>query len=317
MTEPQLAKLERVDLRTAWKSEPADFTPWLAKEENLALLGETLGMTLVLEEQEKDVGPFRADILCKEPQTDQWVLIENQLERTDHTHLGQIITYAAGLNAVTVVWIAASFTEEHRAALDWLNEITGEGADFFGVQVELYRIGDSPAAPHFTFASKPNAWSKRVLRRDGEGRQWDEESFFAELEKRAPAGVVPARRLLDWTKQNMPDIYWGRGARSGSFFPGLQLGSIWQGAFAVWTYGRLELQFQWMRKRPVFDDDEKRLDLLRRLNDEADLGIPEDGVDFRPAVDLDIFADHPSRLEALLNVFDWYVGELKAFHARS
>jgi hypothetical protein len=99
---------------------------------------------------------------------DQWALIENQLERTDHRHLGQLLTYAAGLNAVTIVWIAERFTEEHRAALDWLNEITGEGTDFFGLEIELWRIGDSPAAPKFNMASKPNDWSRKVTRAAGQ-----------------------------------------------------------------------------------------------------------------------------------------------------
>jgi hypothetical protein len=212
-----------------------------------------------------------------------------------------------------VIWIAARFTEEHRAALDWLNEITSEGTNFFGVEVELWRIGDSPIAPKFNIVSKPNAWSKRVPKAADGGRQWDEESFFAALEKRSAAAVEPARRLLDWAKQNMSNIYWGRGARSGSFFPGLQLGSNWHGGFAVWTYARLEFQFQTMRTRPVFDDDEKRLELLRKLNNEVGLDVPEDRIGFRPAVNLDIFAD-PSRLTALLGVFNWYLGELKSYY---
>src|SRR5882672_9937256 len=118
MSTPNLGRLRKVDLREAWSSENSDFTPWLAQEENLKLLGEAIGIELELEWQEKDVGPFRADILCKDTATDDWVLIENQLERTDHCHLGQLITYAAGLNAVTIVWIAERFTQEHRAALD-------------------------------------------------------------------------------------------------------------------------------------------------------------------------------------------------------
>jgi hypothetical protein len=117
----ELGKLERVDLRDIWTSEASDFTPWLARERNLEILGDTLGIELELEAQEKAVGPFRADILCKDIATDSWVLIENQLERTDHTHLGQLLTYASGLEAVTIVWIAARFTEEHRSTLDWLN----------------------------------------------------------------------------------------------------------------------------------------------------------------------------------------------------
>ena len=155
-------RLERVDLRTGWLSEAQHFTPWLASEDNLALLGETLAIELELEAQERAVGPFRADILCKDTADGGWVLIENQLERTDHTHLGQLITYAAGLQAVTIVWIAARFTEEHRAACDWLNEVTAENIRIFGLEVELWRIESSPVAPKFNIVSKPNDWSKSV-----------------------------------------------------------------------------------------------------------------------------------------------------------
>jgi hypothetical protein len=157
-----LSRLERVDLREAWVSESGDFTPWLAKPENLDLLGDTIGMELELEAQETSVGPFRADILCKNTATNQWILIENQLERTDHCHLGQLLTYAAGLKAVTIVWIAERFTEEHRAALDWLNEITEDTFTFFGLEIELWRIADSPVAPKFNVVCKPNDWSKTV-----------------------------------------------------------------------------------------------------------------------------------------------------------
>ncbi len=157
-----LGRLERVDLRTVWTSESDDFTPWLAQEENIRLLGEALDLILEVQAQEKEVGPFRADILCKNLDDDSWVLIENQLERTDHTHLGQLLTYAAGLEAVTIVWIAQRFTEEHRAALDWLNEITDERITFFGLEVELWRIGESPAAPKFNIVSKPNDWSRNI-----------------------------------------------------------------------------------------------------------------------------------------------------------
>src|SRR4029079_16711090 len=116
-------------------------------EENIAELGRAIGIEeLELEAKEQNVGPFRADILCKDGMGN-WVLVENQLERTDHSHLGQLLTYAAGLKAVTIVWIAQHFTEEHRAALDWLNEITDERISFFGLEIELWRIGESPIAP--------------------------------------------------------------------------------------------------------------------------------------------------------------------------
>ena len=162
---PELGKLERVDLRTIWESENVDFTPWLAKEENLEMLGETIGISLELEATEKNVGLFRADILCKnmgDDSKESWVLIENQLERTNHTHIGQLLTYAAGLDAVTIVWVASKFTEQHRATLDWLNKITDEEFQFFGLEVEAWKIGDSLAAPKFNVISKPNNWSKSI-----------------------------------------------------------------------------------------------------------------------------------------------------------
>ena len=162
MKAPALGRLQRHDLRNIWVSEATDFTPWLAQPENLAMLGETLGLTLELEAQERAVGPFRADILCRDIGNGHWVLIENQLERTNHSHLGQLLTYASGLDAVTIVWIAAQFTEEHRSTLDWLNKITDDSFRFFGLEVELWRIGDSPAAPKFNIVSKPNDWSHSV-----------------------------------------------------------------------------------------------------------------------------------------------------------
>lgn len=157
-----LARLEQVDLRDVWETEAGDFTPWLAEEDNIALLSETIGLDLEVEAQEKEVGPFRADILCKDSDTGEWVLIENQLERTDHRHLGQLITYSAGLKAATIIWIADQFTEEHRAALDWLNEISDERFRFFGLEVQAWRIGDSRSAPKFNIVSKPNDWSRNV-----------------------------------------------------------------------------------------------------------------------------------------------------------
>lgn len=162
MPNQPFSRLEKIDLREAWATEAGDFTPWLAKEENLALLGDTIDLELELEAQEKSVGPFRADILCKDTTTDDWVLIENQLEKTDHTHLGQLLTYGAGLKAVTIVWIANRFTEEHRAALDWLNAITDDRFNFFGLEVELWKIADSPIAPKFNVVCKPNDWSRTV-----------------------------------------------------------------------------------------------------------------------------------------------------------
>jgi len=158
----KLGRLERIDLREIWRTEAYDFTPWLAQPENIEILGDALGLDLEVEAQERNVGPFRADILCKDLDDNSWVLIENQLERTDHNHLGQLLTYGAGLNTVTIIWIAEKFTDEHRAALDWLNDITDDSFNFFGLEVELWRIGESAPAPKFNIVSKPNEWSRSV-----------------------------------------------------------------------------------------------------------------------------------------------------------
>lgn len=156
----QLGKLQKVELRNVWETEDRDFTPWLA--ENIKILADKIGLDLEVEAVEKNVGPFRADILCKDTQNDSWVLIENQLEKTDHRHLGQLMTYAAGLQAVTIVWVADRFSEEHRAAMDWLNKITGDNFKFFALETELWKIDDSNPAAEFNVVTKPNNWSRSV-----------------------------------------------------------------------------------------------------------------------------------------------------------
>jgi len=157
-----LGKLEQVDIRDVWQNEATDFTPWLAMPENLEALSETLGMDLETISMEQFVGPYRADILCKDGFSQDFVLIENQLEKTDHKHLGQILTYAAGLNAKSIIWIASKFTDEHRAAMDWLNEATEEDFSFFGLELELWKIGNSEHAPKFNIVSRPNTWTKNI-----------------------------------------------------------------------------------------------------------------------------------------------------------
>ncbi len=160
----QFGRLTQLQLREYWTDEASDFTPWLAEEENIALVGDSIGLNIEVEAQEHNVGPFSADILCRDIDTENWVLIENQLESTDHKHLGQLLTYAAGLDAVTIVWIAKSFTDEHRAALDWLNRITDEAFSFFGLEIELWQIGDSAVAPKLNMISHPNDWQRTISR---------------------------------------------------------------------------------------------------------------------------------------------------------
>lgn len=160
----ELGKLEKVEIRSVWAREDAHFTTWLAKEGNLTFLAEELNIGLELIEQEKNVGPFQADLLCRDTATERYVVIENQFGKTDHSHLGQVLTYASGLDALTIIWIAEKFVEEHRATLDWLNSVTDETVQFFGIEIELYKIGNSSPAPRFNIISKPNNWSKTIRR---------------------------------------------------------------------------------------------------------------------------------------------------------
>ncbi|MEK7723261.1 MAG: DUF4268 domain-containing protein, partial [Acidobacteriota bacterium] len=179
----QLGRFQKVELRDCWQTEDRDFTPWLAKEENIEILSQEIGINLEVQGVEQNVGPFRADILCVDADnfgddSKHYVLVENQLEITDHKHLGQLMTYAAGLDAVTLIWIASKFTEEHRAALDWLNRITDDTFRFFGIEIELYKIGESLPAPRFNIVAKPNDWSKDVKRNTGSNRENSEENLF-------------------------------------------------------------------------------------------------------------------------------------------
>lgn len=143
-----------------WPHEARDFTPWLLQ--NADVLGDLLGMDLILEIAEHPVGGFRLDLKGRDQSSGETVIVENQLQPSDHTHLGQLLTYAAGTDPTTVVWIAASIRPEHRAALDWLNTRTDEDTRFFGVELGVVRIGDSQPAPAFRLVAEPNDWEKTV-----------------------------------------------------------------------------------------------------------------------------------------------------------
>jgi hypothetical protein len=158
----KLGRIRQVNLREIWKHEATNFTKWLAKPENLDLLSLEIDIELSLIDTEYNVGRFNVDVYAEEPNTGRKVIIENQLERTDHDHLGKLITYASGLDAQIIIWIVKEVLEEHQQAIDWLNENTDEKINFFVIRMEVWKIGDSQPAPNFHIVSKPNNWSKSV-----------------------------------------------------------------------------------------------------------------------------------------------------------
>ncbi len=164
-----LGELKLVDVRSQWPNEAADFTPWLSRPESLARLGAAVGLELELEHSEVAVGPFAADIVARDSADGRYVIIENQLGRTNHDHLGKLLTYSAAFDAGAAIWIASEFTAEHRKALDWLNDNSSEDVAFYGVQLELWSINDSAPAVRFNLVSQPRDVVVRVARGLGEG----------------------------------------------------------------------------------------------------------------------------------------------------
>ena len=157
----KLGILEEVeDLRTIWPHEALDFTPWLAKPENIEILSNEIGIEIVVEDTETNVGSFHLDILATEDGTGKKIIIENQLEETNHDHLGKLITYASGKDANIIIWIVKKAREEHKAAIEWLNNHTDSTVGFFLCELKLYKIGDSKPAVKFEVIEKPNDWSK-------------------------------------------------------------------------------------------------------------------------------------------------------------
>lgn len=197
----KLGRLEPVEIGDVWKHEERNFTPWLAEPENMKILGETLGLNIDDKsiETERPVGRFRVDIFSKDEDTGSSILIENQLKPSDHRHLGQLLTYAVGTEARTIVWLAAPIRNEHREVLDLMNKIADENTRFFGLEIELWKIGDSDPAPKFNIVSQPDDWSQSAARKRGSGlsdtKRLQYEYWSAFLDKVAEAkGPINANR---------------------------------------------------------------------------------------------------------------------------
>lgn len=156
----KLGKLEEVDIRELWKHEQYDFSEWLSKEENIEMLSDEIGLTLTDISKEVFVGSYRCDLVAKDETTGIKAIIENQMEATNHDHLGKIITYASGLDANIVIWIVKEAREEHKSAIEWLNNKTIKDISFFLIEIRAYKIGDSLPAPKFVIIEKPNDFVK-------------------------------------------------------------------------------------------------------------------------------------------------------------
>ena len=226
-----MSRLRQVPVRDVWKSEPRHFTLWLLA--NADVLADTLGMELELTEAEHQVGEFSLDLIGRDLGSGGVVIVENQLEKTDHGHLGQLLTYAGGTDPETIVWCAPSFREQHRAALDWLNLHTDEETRFFGVEVSAVQIDDSRPAPLFRVVAKPNDWTKQVHAEkaaslSGKGVAYVE--FWAELLRRIRESHP------DWTSKTT-------GSRSN--WISLPFGVSWASYGFVFTQTgpRIELYF--------------------------------------------------------------------------
>ena len=156
----KLGRLESVEVRSVWSDEHRNFTPWLF--ENGEVLSEALGLDIELTAREHPVGGYSLDLYGRDLTNDCVLIVENQLEQSDHTHLGQVLTYAGGTDASTIIWVAPRFRQEHLAAVDWLNDRTDEDTRVFAIEVGVRRIGDSQPAPFLDVVGKPNDWHKEV-----------------------------------------------------------------------------------------------------------------------------------------------------------
>ena len=237
MATQDLGRISEVVLTDIWPHEAQNFTVWLSEPENLELLGASLGLDLEFVGREVFVGPFRLDILARDRQSGRQVAIENQLSQSDHSHLGQSITYAAEHRARYVVWIAPSFTAEHRAAIDWLNELAPRRVQFYAVEVRAIKIGDSLAAPDFMPVAVPRKWQGREMPSRIEAPSPDvikHREFFAplvdELEK---AGFGQAEPDMQDTQ------YWCQHEHPGLWYvAGLDEAGAW---VALWFWDNLDL----------------------------------------------------------------------------
>lgn len=295
-----LGKLTYIeDLRTIWKHEEKEFTPWLAQ--NITLLGEFLGLDLEVISVEHGVGAFSLDMLAKDIGTGNIVAIENQLEITDHNHLGQILTYASGVDAKTVVWISKVVREEHRKAIDWLNQITSEEMEFFAVEIQLIKVDESQPAPFFKVKASPNDWSKeqkkKIISSVGiSDRQEFYQQFFTVF--------------LDLVHKELPGITNSKKVNHDSWksFPTGISGYQYNLAFRSGNRFSCELYVDFGEK----DKNKQRFDYLYEQKDKIEISVGElswEKLNDRRACRIALYTDYTNDQEMMV----WGIQKLKNF----
>lgn len=301
MTTSQLGKLEPVDPRKIWADEAQDFTPWLA--ENLDRLSEELGMDLVLEGIETKVGDFYVDITATVAGRNANVIIENQLGATDHSHLGQLLTYASGQDADVIIWLTTEFRDEHRQAIDWLNQRTDDSLEFYAVTINVKRIGNSAPAPEFRPVAFPNTWQKAARTSDRELSRRERKylDFFTTLidELRTEHDFTNARKAVR-------DSWYG--------FPSGHTGILYTAAFGAKSRTRVEIYLDRDRdfNKRLFDSlIEKSADIERSIGEE----LSWERLDSRKACRVALYTEGSinGTDEDLAEVQSWMVKNLLKF----
>jgi len=250
-----LGKIKKVDLRNIWKKENKEFTPWL--KENIELLSDKLGIEIIDTRTEESIGDFKLDIIGTDANSNKSVAVENQLESTDHTHLGQLITYSAGINAGIIIWIAKELREEHIRALEWLNENSIAEISFFGVEVHAISIDDSNPAVDFRVIVKPNDWERSIRSSTAKSEtELNYVNFYSKLAN-SYSEINPTFRKLKALPQSWSQFGAGR---SGLYFG-------W--AFRIGNRFSLELYIDTgdeIENKRIFDE-------LKNCKDKIDLEI--------------------------------------------
>ena len=248
-----IGRLKAVPAREVWRHEALDFTPWLL--DNADVLSEVIGLDLELDTAEHAVGDFSLDLIGRDRISGDLVIVENQLEQSDHTHLGQIMTYAGGTDAAHVVWVAPSFRPEHRRALEWLNERTDEATRFFAVEVKAVRIGDSPYAPLLSLAVQPNDWGKQVRTKavQQSGSTWSSSDLMPAVRAETTPEVADAIAALMSAHEALgpgAGFYYGT-ARSPSVTATMSAGALRAQPWSVFTHLGVvwTLNLDWIHKQ--------------------------------------------------------------------